>query len=233
MTQAISFERLARPMDEVFGVTISEGAIANLLARAEAPMIIAAEKIAEEVRSSAVVASDETSAGQGQDLVAMGAVVVDGGLSRDADSRGAKVVIDFLWVPCPKSGSPTAMPVRTGTGLNVRSASPICCAIPNMPSTRATPPLRPASNASSCAPSPSAGGARPSRSARSDLDRRLTRLLGQPPTTSASRKLACAIRKRRNDLFVFVTRCDVPYTNNGCERALRPSVIFRKVTGCF
>jgi transposase len=30
-----------------------------------------------------------------------------------------------------------------------------------------------------------------------------------------------------------VTRRDVPYTNNGCERALRPSVIFRKVTGCF
>jgi transposase len=25
----------------------------------------------------------------------------------------------------------------------------------------------------------------------------------------------------------------VPYTNNACERALRPSVIFRKVTGCF
>jgi len=32
---------------------------------------------------------------------------------------------------------------------------------------------------------------------------------------------------------VFVTRRDVPSTNNGCERALRPSVIFRKVTGCF
>jgi transposase len=25
----------------------------------------------------------------------------------------------------------------------------------------------------------------------------------------------------------------VPYTNNACERALRPSVIFRKVTGGF
>ncbi|MGH7056106.1 MAG: IS66 family transposase, partial [Stellaceae bacterium] len=34
-------------------------------------------------------------------------------------------------------------------------------------------------------------------------------------------------------LFVFLTRRDVPYTNNGCERALRPSVIFRKVTGGF
>jgi transposase len=25
----------------------------------------------------------------------------------------------------------------------------------------------------------------------------------------------------------------VPYTNNACERALRPSVTFRKVTNCF
>ena len=33
--------------------------------------------------------------------------------------------------------------------------------------------------------------------------------------------------------FAFVTRRDVPSTNNGSERALRPSVIFRKVTGGF
>jgi len=41
------------------------------------------------------------------------------------------------------------------------------------------------------------------------------------------------MRKCRNGLFLFVTRRDVPFTNNGCERALRPSVIFRKVTGSF
>ena len=34
VTQAIGFERLVRLLDEVFGVRISEGAIANLLARA-------------------------------------------------------------------------------------------------------------------------------------------------------------------------------------------------------
>jgi transposase len=34
---------------------------------------------------------------------------------------------------------------------------------------------------------------------------------------------AMAVGKRR----------DVPYTNNACERALRPSVIFRKMTGGF
>lgn len=37
----------------------------------------------------------------------------------------------------------------------------------------------------------------------------------------------------RGDLFVFLTRRDVPCTNNGCEQALRPSAIFREVTGWF
>jgi len=32
---------------------------------------------------------------------------------------------------------------------------------------------------------------------------------------------------------VFVTNRAVPPTNNGSERALRPCVVFRKVTNCF
>ena len=42
-----------------------------------------------------------------------------------------------------------------------------------------------------------------------------------------------AIEKARAKLFVFVTRRDVPATNNVSERHLRPSVIFRKVTNGF
>ena len=68
---------------------------------------------------------------------------------------------------------------------------------------------------------------------RADLDRRLDRLLATPPTKPAAARLWRAMRRDRDDLFRFITRRDVPYTNNGCERALRPSVIFRKVTGCF
>ena len=69
---------------------------------------------------------------------------------------------------------------------------------------------------------------------RADLDRRLDRLLSGPePKTKAARCLFRAMRQDRDDLFRFVTRRDVPYTNNACERALRPSVIFRKVTNCF
>jgi transposase len=71
------------------------------------------------------------------------------------------------------------------------------------------------------------------RQYRADLDRRLDRLLATPPNRVAAKKLFTAMRRDRDDLFRFVTRRDVPYTNNGCERALRPSVIFRKVTGGF
>jgi len=40
-------------------------------------------------------------------------------------------------------------------------------------------------------------------------------------------------RTRRDSLFIFLDRTDVPADNNACERALRPSVIHRKVMGSF
>jgi transposase len=40
-------------------------------------------------------------------------------------------------------------------------------------------------------------------------------------------------RTRRDWLFIFLHRTDVPADNNACERALRPSVIHRKVMGSF
>jgi transposase len=239
VTQAISFERLARLMDEVFGVTISEGAIANLLARAEAPMIIAAEKIAEEVRSSPVVASDETSARvKGKtwwQWVLLSSTAVYHVI---ADSRGAKVVIDFLQGAVPEVWVADRYAGQNGHGIERQ----LCLAHLLRDSQYAID-----EGDTAFAPgfkllllrAVAIGRRRETLKDstlvqyRADLDRRLTRLLGQPPTTSAGRKLARASRKCRNDLFVFVTRRDVPYTNNGCERALRPSVIFRKVTGCF
>src|ERR1700679_1969130 len=103
VTQAISFERLVQLMDEVFGVTISEGAIANMLARAEARMIVAAEKIAAEVRASKVVASDETSARvKGKtwwQWVLLSSTAIYHVI---ADTRGARVVTDFLQGAVPE-----------------------------------------------------------------------------------------------------------------------------------
>jgi transposase len=62
ITQAVSFERLSQLMSEVFGLSISEDAIANILARALTPLETAADTIGAVVRASPVVCSDETSA---------------------------------------------------------------------------------------------------------------------------------------------------------------------------
>jgi transposase len=239
VTQAISFERLVRLMGEVFGVIISEGAIANILARAEAPMIVAAEKIADEVRSSKVVASDETSARvKGKtwwQWVLLSSTAV---YHLITDSRGAKVVTGFLQGATPEVWVADRYAGQNGHALERQ----VCLAHL----------LRDAQYAIDAGDT----GFAPAFKAlllravaigrrretlkdsslaqyRADLDRRLTKLLGISILEPVGQKLARAIRKCRNDLFLFVTRRDVPYTNNGCERALRPSVIFRKVTGCF
>jgi transposase len=239
VTQAIGFERLVRLMQEVFGLTLSEGAIANLLARAEAPMIVAAEKIADEVRSSKVVASDETSARvKGKtwwQWVLLSSTAIYHVIT---DSRGAKVVTGFL-----RGAEPEIWVADRYAGQNGHGKERQIC-LAHL--------LRDAQYAidegdTGFAPGFKAlllravaiGRRRDTlkdttlAQYRADLDRRLTRLLGSPTTSQAGIKLARAMRKCRNDLFLFVTRRDVPYTNNGCERALRPSVIFRKVTGCF
>ena len=58
---AIGMERLATLMGELFGLTISERAISNILARAREPLLEATAAIEKVVLASPVVCSDETS----------------------------------------------------------------------------------------------------------------------------------------------------------------------------
>ena len=239
VTQAIGFERLVRLLDEVFGTRISEGAIANMLARAETPLTAAAETTAAEVRRSKVVASDETSARvEGKNWwqwVLLSSTAVHHLI---VNSRGAAVLTDFLGDTKPDVWVADRYAAQAGHG-NERQ---LCLAHL----------LRDAQYAidtgdTGFAPgfykllqrAVAIGHRRPDlknttlAQYRADLDRRLDRLLAVNPTTEAGHQLARGIRKCRGDLFVFVTHRDVPATNNDCERALRPSVIFRKVTGGF
>ncbi|HSI66175.1 MAG TPA: transposase, partial [Planococcus sp. (in: firmicutes)] len=59
------------------------------------------------------------------------------------------------------------------------------------------------------------------------------RLLDRSSSQPEIYKLQKRYRKHRQHLFVFLYRSDVPPTNNVSERALRSSVIHRKVTGGF
>jgi transposase len=239
VTQAIGFERLAQLLDEVFGIRISEGAIANLIARAQTPLAASAATIAAEVRASPVVASDETSARvKGQNWwqwVLLSSTAIHHLI---VDSRGAAVLDDFLGDAKPEVWVADRYAAQAGHA----DERQLCLAHL----------LRDAQYAIDSGDTGFAPGfhkllqravgigqrradLKDSTLAqyRADLDRRLDRLLAATPTTEAGRKLAQGIRKCRGDLFLFITRRDVPATNNDCERALRPSVIFRKVTGGF
>ncbi len=65
------------------------------------------------------------------------------------------------------------------------------------------------------------------------LEKLCDRLLDRPPQHPQERRLLKRYRKYRKGLFVFLHRTDVPPTNNLSERYLRPTVIHRKVMGCF
>ena len=71
------------------------------------------------------------------------------------------------------------------------------------------------------------------RSYTRKLDDKLDALLRLSPKGSQGDKLKRMVKKFRQYFFVFVTNRDVPPTNNGSEQAIRPCVIFRKVTNCF
>ncbi len=58
-------------------------------------------------------------------------------------------------------------------------------------------------------------------------------LLERSPDYPDARRLLKRYHKYRGCLFVFLHRTDVSPTNNISERYLRPSVIHRKVIGCF
>jgi transposase len=240
ITQAVSFERLARLMDEVFGLSISEGAIANILSRAQTPLAAAAETIAAAVRASPVVGSDETSARvRGKSWwqwVLLSSTAICHVI---ADTRGASVVTTFLqgaepevWVADRYGGQLGHGAVRqmclahllrdanyaieAGDAVFAPAFKLVLLRAVAIGKRRAT--LKDSTLAQYAA----------------DLDRRLDKILSAPaPKPAPARRLYRAMRRDRADLFRFVTRRDVPYTNNACERALRPSVIFRKVTNCF
>jgi transposase len=65
------------------------------------------------------------------------------------------------------------------------------------------------------------------------IERICTWLLERSLQQKDAKRLRKRYTKYRNCLFVFLHRTDVNPTNNVSERALRPSVIHRKVIGCF
>lgn len=239
VTQAISFERLKDLMKTAFGFDISEGAIANILQRAQAPMQAVADKIAEDVRKAEVVASDETSARvcgrKHWQWVLHSSTAV---YHLIADTRGKKVITDFLGGARPDVWVADRYGAQSGHGEQRQVCLAHLLRDTQYAIDHGDTEFAPAFKAllkRACNIGKRRHRLKDTTLAQylARLDHALTALMMRLPVHKAGKKLMRAIKKCRGDLFIFMTRRDVPYTNNGSERALRMSVIFRKVTGCF
>jgi len=113
--QMVSYNRLVEMFKGLFGLEISEGAIASMFNRAHAPFAAEAEQIDAEVRASPVIASDETSVRvegvTGWQWVFGSATAV---AHRIAASRGKAVVTGFLKHATPEVWVSDRLSAQTG-----------------------------------------------------------------------------------------------------------------------
>jgi transposase len=236
----ISYSRMEQILGEVFGLEISEGAIANLLLRVKEQLQSSVDGIVQKLRSSRLVCSDETSArvnGKNQwewvfqnDQVCLHVI---------RPSRGGEVIREVMaehrpqiWVSDLFSAQKThpaedwqvclAHQLRDcqyGMDAGDEIFSPLMKRI----LLRAFVMHRRWSDLA----------ASTQYQYRLKLRGDLSLALALSPTQDDGIRLQNRYRDLREHLFLFLEDSTIPPTNNSSEQALRWSVIFRKVTNGF
>jgi transposase len=239
-THAIAFERLARLMSDLVGLKISEGALVNMLADSRKAFARAASRIRTKLLSSSILESDETGMRVGKQT--WWTWVFHHGRQCCfviRPSRGKDVVEAFLGKRRPDFWVSDRLAAQMGWA---KKHNQVCLAHLIRDATFAieagdgafAPGLRKLLRRA-CG----IAGRRPDladatlRTYAYALNAKLDALMRIAPTHAAGNKLHRAIKSCRRHLFVFLENRAVPPTNNGSEQALRPTVIFRKVTNCF
>ncbi len=236
----LGFERLCGVMRDVFGTSLSEGGAVAIVERAGEAARPEAAAIGERVRQSAVIASDETSARvHGRNYWEWVFMGNGGEYHLIRRSRGQDVIDEFMaeyraevwlsdcWKPqlnAPAERHQLCLPHQ------VRALQGLLDKRPRLAWAREIQTLfRVAMHLGKRRETLTARGYRRQVTI---LEQRLDRLLARR-VSGVGANLLDRYRTHRAHLLVFLYRADVPSHNNACERALRPSVIHRKVLGSF
>lgn len=236
----ISYSRMQQMLGEVFGLEMSEGAIANLLLRVKEQLQSSVDGIVQRLRSSRLVCSDETSArvnGKNQwewvfqnDQVCLHVI---------RPSRGGDVIREVMaehrpqvWVSDLFSAQKThpaedwqvclAHQLRD-CQYGIDAGDEIFAPMMKRILLRAFVIHRRWSNLATST----------QYQYRLKLRRDLSLALALSPTQDDGIRLQKRYRDLREHLFLFLEDSTIPPTNNSSEQALRWSVIFRKVTNGF
>jgi transposase len=238
-THAISYQRLSRLFQHLFGLQISEGALDAMLQRAKPCFDNEVAAILARLRRSRIVCSDETSvriAGRTHwNWVFQNDQVV---IHVIRNSRAASVVTEVMaghrpsiWVSdlySAQQGHADVWQVCLAHQLRdcqyaIDAGDTVFAPRMKALLLRAVVPAR----------RRKALAASTRRTYQRRLDRDLDAIMVLAPTNRHGRRLRRRYGKVRSHLFTFLEHPDAPPDNNGSERELRPTATYRKVTGGF
>jgi len=239
-SHGISYNRMQQMMSEVFGIEISEGAIANLLTRVKGQLESEVDNILKGVRSARLICSDETSArvnGKNEWEWVFQNEQVCFHIIRP--SRGGDVIQEVMgdhqpevWVSDLYSSQKTH-PAREwqvclahqlrDCQYGVEAGDEIFSGCMKKLLLRAFVLRRRWSDLAETT----------RYQYRCRLYRDLETILNLSPIQEDGVRLQKRYRDLRENLFLFLDDPTIPPTNNASEQALRWSVIFRKITNGF
>lgn len=235
----VSYKRLSEMLCHIFGLSISQGAIANIFKRLNTRFDPHLQTIINRIQSSRLVYSDETSArvrGKNEwEWVFQNDEVV---LHVIRPSRGAQVVRDVMGEARPVYWISDLYGAQKGHAEKWQ----ICLAhqlrdcqggIDGGDQTFSWRMKRLFLRAIVLSKRRSWLKESTLKAYRRQLVQDLDYILTLTPRTKTGERLKKRYLKNRDHLFTFFEDPAIEPTNNSSERALRPSVIFRKVTNGF
>ena len=238
--QHVSYQRLQSMFADVFGLTISQGALGNMFGRAQAAFEAKKAAILARLRTARAVASDETGVRiegvNAQHWVFRAPGVV---LHETAFSRAAQVVRDVMGGHRPAFWTSDRYSAQQGHGQRHQTclahlARDIAFALEVSDDPA---PLRLKlwmDDVFALSRSLADFAASTMARKRRKLEDRIGEILCARSDCDVASALLRKIANARDQLLTFLDAPDlVQPTNNACERALRPAVISRKVTNGF
>ena len=238
--QGIPLGRLRDALLDLFGLTISEGALVNMLSAAAAPFKTAVSFIKARLLAGTAIASDETGVRVGRANWWLWVFHHGDSAVFVADAHRSKAVVEaFLGDHRPDFWTSDRLGAQAGWA---RKEHQVCLAhlirdvqyAIDVGDAVLGPGLKDLLERA-CGVGRRRADLRDStlKAYEADLRRRLDRLMAPDPIHPAGIKLRRMILKVRSQLFVFVQNRDLEATNNGSERALRPCAVYRKITNGF
>lgn len=235
--QALSYERLQGALADLFGLSISQGGLMNLLRRAQDRFRAGRADAVAALRRAEVVASDETSVRiEGANAYHWVFRCPEAVVHHAAPTRAASVIREMMDGHRPEVWLSDRYSAQQGHGV----AQQTCLAH----LARDVAYAREASedplalrlelwlgSAFALAGAITTYAASTLAAKQRSLERRLADILAAPTTCDLARDLQRKFQRARDQLLTFVAFPGmVEVTNNACERDLRPAVVQRKVT---